>query len=257
MTVALPATSSSTFEIKSANLPLVALLLKSTDLAALAGELNVRFGDIPDFFDQDALMIDLTPLQTVEKGPHGDIDFSSLISLLGSYQLVALAVKGGSPAQMSAALQAGLLPVPDAHLVTQRPAEPAPQPTQQPAPAVASGAAPLGALVIDKPLRSGQQIYARGRDLVVLAMVNAGAEVIADGHIHVYAPLRGKAMAGARGNTDARIFALELEAELLSIAGVYRTSEHPLPPGVAGHPTQVRLVAGENGDRLVMSVMSH
>jgi septum site-determining protein MinC len=157
---------------------------------------------------------------------------------------------------MSAALQAGLLPVPDAHLVNQRPAEPAPQP-RQPAPAMAPGAAPLGALVIDKPLRSGQQIYARGRDLVVLAMVNAGAEVIADGHIHVYAPLRGKAMAGARGNTDARIFALELEAELLSIAGVYRTSEHPLPPGVAGQPTQVRLVAGENGDRLVMSVMSH
>ena len=259
MIVALPATSSSTFEIKSANLPLVALLLKSTDLAALARELAVRFGDIPDFFDQDALMIDLSPLQTGQTGDvgaHGDIDFPSLISLLGSYQLVALAVKGGNDAQMNAALQAGLLPVPDAHLVNQRPAEATPQPRQQPAPAMAPGAAPLGALVIDKPLRSGQQIYARGRDLVVLAMVNAGAEVIADGHIHVYAPLRGKAMAGARGNADARIFALALEAELLSIAGVYRTSEHPLPPGVAGQPTQVRLVAGENGDRLVMSVMS-
>jgi septum site-determining protein MinC len=254
MTVALPASSSTTFEIKSANLPLVALLLKSTDLAALARELAVRFGDIPDFFDQDALMIDLSPLQTGDKSAHGDIDFNALISLLGSYQLVALAVKGGNDAQMSAALQAGLLPVPDAHLVNQRPAEPAPQPRQQPAP---PSTAPLGALIIDKPLRSGQQIYARGRDLVVLAMVNAGAEVIADGHIHVYAPLRGKAMAGARGNTDARIFALELDAELLSIAGIYRTSEHPLPPGVAGQPTQVRLVAGENGDRLVMSVMSH
>ena len=258
MTVALPATSSTTFEIKSANLPLVALLLKSTDLAALARELAVRFGDIPDFFDQDALMIDLSPLQTGAQGA-GDIDFPSLISLLGSYQLVALAVKGGNDAQMNAALQAGLLPVPDAHLVNQRPAEAAPQPRQQPAPVMAAGAAPLGALgalVIDKPLRSGQQVYARGRDLVVLAMVNAGAEVIADGHIHVYAPLRGKAMAGARGNADARIFALALEAELLSIAGVYRTSENPLPPGVAGQPTQVRLVAGENGDRLVMSVMS-
>ncbi|MGA8784027.1 MAG: septum site-determining protein MinC, partial [Polaromonas sp.] len=118
-------------------------------------------------------------------------------------------------------------------------------------------AAPLGALVIDKPLRSGQQVYARGRDLVVLAMVNAGAEVIADGHIHVYAPLRGKAMAGARGNTDARIFALALEAELLSIAGVYRTSENPLPPGVAGQPAQVRLVSGPDGDKLVMSVLTN
>jgi septum site-determining protein MinC len=112
--------------------------------------------------------------------------------------------------------------------------------------------APLGALVIHKPLRSGQQIYARGRDLVVLAMVNAGAEIIADGHIHVYAPLRGKAIAGARGNTDARIFALSLEAELISIAGIYRTSENPLPANVLGKPTQVRL----EGEKLVMDALT-
>jgi septum site-determining protein MinC len=131
---------------------------------------------------------------------------------------------------MAAALQAGLLPVPDAHLVPAAaplPAPPAPaEPTYT---ALPRPPAPQGAWSVDKPLRSGQQVYARGRDLVVLAMVNAGAEVIADGHIHVYAPLRGKAMAGARGNTEARIFSLALEAELLSIAGVYRTSEHPLP----------------------------
>lgn len=252
MTVALQATTPATFEIKSANLPLVALLLKSTDLVALARELEARFGDIPDFFDQDALMVDLSPLPPAA----GDIDFPALISLLGSYQLVPLTAKGGSPAQMAAALQAGLLPVPDAHLVPPRPvvaAPPAPTPV---APVASAPAAPLGALVVDKPLRSGQQVYARGRDLVVLAMVNAGAEVIADGHIHVYAPLRGKAMAGARGNTEARIFSLALEAELLSIAGVYRTSEHPLPPGMAGKPTQVRLVPGDEGDKLVMNVMS-
>lgn len=249
MTVALQATTPATFEIKSANLPLVALLLKSTDLVALARELEARFGDIPDFFDQDALMVDLSPLPEAA----GDIDFPALISLLGSYQLVPLTAKGGSSARMAAALQAGLLPVPDAHLVAPRPTiAPPPAPT----PAAPAPAAPLGAMVIDKPLRSGQQVYARGRDLVVLAMVNAGAEVIADGHIHVYAPLRGKAMAGARGNTEARIFSLALEAELLSIAGVYRTSEHPLPPGMAGKPTQVRLVPGDEGDKLVMNVMT-
>jgi septum site-determining protein MinC len=249
MTVALQATTPATFEIKSANLPLVALLLKSTDLVALARELEARFGDVPDFFDQDALMIDLSPLPAAA----GELDFPALISLLGSYQLVPISVKGGSPAQMAAALQAGLLPVPDAHLVAPRPAAPAPSmPTPAP---LARPLEPQGALVIDKPLRSGQQVYARGRDLVVLAMVNAGAEVIADGHIHVYAPLRGKAMAGARGNTEARIFSLALEAELLSIAGVYRTSEHPLPPGMAGKPTQVRLVPGDEGDKLVMNVM--
>lgn len=252
MTVALQATTPATFEIKSANLPLVALLLKSTDLVALARELEARFGDIPDFFDQDALMIDLSPLPDAV----GEVDFPFLISLLGSYQLVPLCAKGGSPAQMAAALRAGLLPVPDAHLVAPRGAAAAP-----PAPAMATPVPPVhlepqGALVIDKPLRSGQQVYARGRDLVVLAMVNAGAEVIADGHIHVYAPLRGKAMAGARGNTEARIFSLALEAELLSIAGVYRTSEHPLPPGMAGKPTQVRLVPGDEGDKLVMNVMA-
>ncbi|SDN68472.1 septum site-determining protein MinC [Polaromonas sp. JS666] len=251
MTVALQATTPATFEIKSANLPLVALLLKSTDLVALARELDARFGDIPDFFDQDALMVDLSPLPPAA----GDIDFPALISLLGSYQLVPLTAKGGSPAQMAAALQAGLLPVPDAHLVPARPAVAAPPAPTPVAPVASAPAAPLGALVVDKPLRSGQQVYARGRDLVVLAMVNAGAEVIADGHIHVYAPLRGKAMAGARGNTEARIFSLALEAELLSIAGVYRTSEHPLPPGMAGKPTQVRLVPGDEGDKLVMNVM--
>lgn len=244
-----------TFEIKSANFPLVALLLKSTDLAALAREMTLRFGDIPDFFDQDALVIDLSPLQGAGQATAAEIDFRALISLLGSYRLVPIAIKGGNPAQMTAARQAGLVPAQDAHLLTPRPApaeQPAPQ-TQQQQPQL--HAPPLGALVIDKPLRSGQQIYARGRDLVVLAMVNAGAEVIADGHIHVYAPLRGRAIAGARGNTEARIFALTLEAELLSIAGIYRTSENPLPPEVTGHPAQVRLVDGPDGERLVMTAM--
>ena len=270
MTVALPATTPATFEIKSANLPLVALLLKSADLHALARDMSLRFGDIPDFFDQDPLLIDLSLLEVQTRrgaSPTGtDIDFSALVSLLGSFQLVPIAVKGGTPAQMAAALLAGLLPAPDAHPVGARAAATAaPDLSQaamrQPSPpaAPATPAALPGALVIDKPLRSGQQVYARGRDLVVLAMVNPGAEVIADGHIHVYAPLRGKAMAGARGNTDARIFALSLEAELVSIAGVYRTSEHPLPPGMAGHPVQVRLVSGDSadkGDKLVMSLVS-
>ena len=83
-------------------------------------------------------------------------------------------------------------------------------------------------------------------------MVNPGAEVIADGHIHVFAPLRGKAIAGARGYTDARIFAASLEAELISIAGVYRTSDKPLPANVQGRPAQVRLQAGPDGERLVL-----
>jgi septum site-determining protein MinC len=109
------------------------------------------------------------------------------------------------------------------------------------------------ALIVDKPLRSGQQVYAKGRDLIVLAMVNAGAEVIADGHIHVYGALRGKAIAGARGNTRAQIFAQVMEPELISIAGVYRTSENALPKDVLGQVAQVCLQSGPDGDKLLIT----
>jgi septum site-determining protein MinC len=174
--------------------------------------------------------------------------------LLRQYRLNPLAVRGGDEAQMAQAVAAGLTPANDAMVQRAAPqpevspaAEPVPELIQQPAP---------GALVIDKPLRSGQQVYARGRDLVVLAMVNPGAEVIADGHIHVYAPLRGKAIAGARGNADARIFALSMAPELISIAGIYRTSEVELPEAILGKAAQVRLVAGPDGDKLTIEPLS-
>jgi septum site-determining protein MinC len=234
-----------TFEIKSANLPLVALLLKSSDIAAVSREMGARFGETPDFFDQDAVVIDLAPLQSQASA---QIDFPALMALLRRHKLVPIAVKGGSAEQISAAQHAGLLAAPDSHLL-------APRSTHAPAESAAAPSMPPGPLIIDKPLRSGQQVYARGRDLVLLAIVNAGAEVIADGNIHVYAPLRGKAMAGARGNTDARIFALALEAQLVSIAGIYRTSENPLPPGIAGKPAQVRLVPGPDGEKLILSAL--
>ena len=94
--------------------------------------------------------------------------------------------------------------------------------------------------VVDKPLRSGQLIYAKG-DLVVLGLVSYGAEVIAEGNIHIYAPLRGRALAGVQGNHDARIFCTCLEPELISIAGIYRTTENPLPADVLGKPVQIWL----------------
>lgn len=257
MPVSLAGRAPATFEIKSANLPLVALLLKSNDLGQLAAEWAQRFGDIPDFFDHDPLVIDLAPLaQDVQS-----VDFAALISLLKQTRLAPIAVKGGNAALMAQALAAGLTAAPDAVALTTH----APQVEtvvqevvrevvrEIPVPAVM--AAQPGAMVIDKPLRSGQQIYAKGRDLVVLCMVNPGAEVIADGHIHVYAPLRGKAIAGARGNTDARIFTLCLEAELISIAGVYRTSDNPLPAEVLSRPTQIRLAGGTDDGKLIMEAL--
>ena len=111
-----------------------------------------------------------------------------------------------------------------------------------------TGAAPASrppqsasALVITKPLRSGQRVYARHTDLIVIGMVSQGAEVIADGNIHVYGPLRGKAMAGARGDTSARIFTTELDAELLAVAGVYRVVEARLDPSLRNRPALIRL----------------
>ena len=271
MIVATTATAPISFEIKSANLALVALMLKSTDLTLLGSEFKLRFGDIPDFFDQDALVIDLTALQssdTILK----KIDIEALVALLRQYQLQPMSIRGGNQEQMAAGQAAGLIAVPDAYInagvAKNKAAKKSDATTKEiqtdaltstkegNAHSVNSADSQLSAMIIDKPLRSGQQVYARGRDLVVMAMVNAGAEVIADGHIHVYAPLRGKAMAGARGNTDARIFALSMEAELLSIAGVYRTSEHKLPTNVFGKPTQIRLMTSANGDKLILDPLS-
>lgn len=265
MSTILSASAPTSFEIKSANLPLVALLLKSTDLERLGRELAQRFGDIPDFFDNDPLVVDLSPLTDADgEGLTTALDVGSLIELLRSYRLLPIAVRGGNEAQTAAALAAGLILAQDAMVQRSPPARapstdpvqaPAAQPVTEAATPVAPAPAP-GAMVIDKPLRSGQQVYARGRDLVVMAMVNPGAEVIADGHIHVYAPLRGKAIAGARGNTDARIFALVMEPELLSIAGIYRTSENALPDNVRGKAAQVALVPGDDGtDKLVIKAI--
>ena len=253
MPVAQAGRAPAAFEIKSATLPLVALLLKSSDLAQIRTEWAQRFGDDPEFFDHDPLLLDLSPLAPEVT----QLDFPALISLLRQHRLAPVAFKGGHAELRAAALAAGLSAAPDAV------AAPTPAAVQEvvhevvrevvrevqvPAPS-------QGALIVDKPLRSGQQVYAKGRDLVVLSMVNAGAEVIADGHIHVYAPLRGRAIAGARGNTEARIFSTCLEAELISIAGVYRTSDNPLPPELLSKPTQVRLEGGSEHGKLIMEAL--
>jgi septum site-determining protein MinC len=118
-------------------------------------------------------------------------------------------------------------------------------PASAPAPAATAVVSP-GAMIIDTPVRAGQRIYARGCDLIVTATVNNGAEVIADGSIHIYAALHGRALAGASGDPTARIFALTMAPELVSIAGVYRTFDEGFPADLARQPNQVRLV----GDRI-------
>ena len=247
MSVALAGRSPSTFDIKSASLPLLALRLKSADIDLLADELQAQYGEMPDFFEDDGVVLDLSMLA----GDLGDaeIDFQRVGEMLHQRRLRLLAVRGGSASQQAAARALGLLLAPDMRVQTARAAEAPDAPSAGP---VAAPELPSpGALVIDRPLRSGQQVYARGRDLVVLAMVNHGAEVIADGHIHVYAPLRGRALAGARGWAEARVFALEMRPDLVSIAGVYRTSEEPLSDTVWGHAAMVRLASTDGGDKLI------
>ena len=216
----------------------MALIVKTADLDGLAHDLSQQYGEngeMPDFFDHDPLVIDVSQLDA--KTPVQNL--APLLKVLKSCRLVAVALRGATPAWMDSARILGLVEAPLEVLRTKARAlvEVSTTPVREiirevPGPAT---------MVIDRPLRSGQKIYARGGDLVVLSMVNQGAEVVADGNIHVYAPLRGKAMAGASGNTQARIFSLCLEPELISIAGVYRTSENPLPSSVNGKAAQVRL----------------
>lgn len=243
------------FEIKSSQLPLVALILKTSDWQQLAADLQAQYGEngeIPDFFDHDPLVIDFshlpadTPLQ----------DLKPLLQVLRRCRLVTVAVRGASAEWQAAALAQGLVeaPVdmPRARVVNTSPVVEV-QIQEVVREVVREVPGPL-TMVVDRPLRSGQKVYARGADLIVLAMVNQGAEVVADGNIHVYAPLRGKAMAGASGNVHARIYSLCLEPELISIAGVYRTSEHPLAPEVRGKPAQVRL-SNDGQDKLLFEAL--
>lgn len=220
-------------ELRSAALTLIAVVLKTTDLDALAGELEQRASVMPGLFDDEPVAIDLSRVRD-EESP---IDFAALLALLRRHRMVPLAVRGGSETQVIDAMAAGLVVAPEGVRVPREAAI-----TER---IVEVQIPPPPPLVVERPLRSGQQVYAQGRDLIVLALVSHGAEVIADGHVHVYAPLRGRAIAGAKGNREARIFTTALQAQLLAIAGVYRTTDD-LPAAVAGRPAMARLV----GERL-------
>jgi len=256
MALTTAAQSRTSFDLKSASLPVVAVLLKTTDAAQFAADLAERVADAPGFFDNDPVLIDLAPVRESED----TIDFASIVAELRRHSTLPVAVRGGSPAQMDAARAAGLAAAPDAPPARAE----APAPVQEvvrevirevEVEVVREVQVPMpgpGTVVVDKPLRSGQQVYARGADLVVMAVVSFGAEVIADGNIHVYAPLRGRAIAGARGNTEARIFSTCLEPQLVSIAGIYRTTETELPAEVRGKPAQVRL----EGEKLLIEPLA-
>jgi septum site-determining protein MinC len=241
-------------EFKGTTLSVVAVTLRSLAPDALDAQAGILFGD-DRFFDGDAALLDLSQLTD-----EAHAEWTAIRRLFAKHGLEVIGVRGGNDALREHARHAGLpafTPIDrpprqapaaaedTAATVSAQPAAVAPAaPTPPEPPAPAPAAAPTR--VIDRPLRSGQQVYARGGDLVVLAAVNAGAEVIADGSIHVYAPLRGRALAGASGDVAARIFSTRFEAELVSIAGVYRTFESGVPGDLAGKPAQVRLVESQD-----------
>lgn len=265
------------FDLRSVAWTLTALRLNTAVPATLAAELDAKLATMPGLFDDDAVVIDLSPLSAGDDA----VDFTELVPLLQARRMRPLAVQGGSPAQMAHAMAVGLAEamIPEVRVDPRTARREAPERGESAPVGGASGAAsagssapaasatkasdagpvqeihaPAGArtMVIDKPLRSGQRLYARGGDVIVLAMVSFGAEVIADGHVHVYAPLRGRAIAGASGDTSARIFCTSMDPQLVCIAGRYRAIETPLPDGLRGRAAQVRL----EDERIVFEALS-
>ncbi len=252
----MPKSSSSLpIEIKISTVVAISTILHSADPIAIDAALKQMTGGVSDFFEDEFAVIDVAGI--ADDAAH--IDWEALVTLLKKYRLNAVAVRG-APAALHDVIRAHDLFLDDgtsglqtnAGREREMPAAPAEtaEPAPPPAPASASAApAPVHAMIVDTPVRAGQRIYARGTDLIVTAVVNNGAELIADGSIHVYAPLHGRALAGASGNAGARIFALQLQPELVSIAGVYRTFDEGFPAEVARQPAQIRLV----GDRIDIS----
>jgi septum site-determining protein MinC len=232
------------FEFKSAALNLIAFTPQTADLAAIESALGRRLGGSSDFFGGDCAVLDLSHWPETATA----LDLSGLIAILRQAGLQPVAARAKLESAREQAKQAGLALLPESSAPRELPAQAKPA-SSAPAPTVPP---PMNTLIIDRPVRSGQQVYARGGDLIVLALVSHGAEVIADGNVHVYAPLRGRALAGARGDTSARIFTHCMEAELLSVAGVYRAIEEPLPASLKGRAAQVRL----DGSKLVIEAMT-
>ncbi|MEX5745677.1 septum site-determining protein MinC [Massilia sp. X63] len=248
--------SSLPIEIKISTVVAISTILHSADPATIDAALHQMTGGVSDFFEDEFAVIDIAAI--AHESPA--IDWPALVALLKKYRLNAVAVRGAGP-EMGDAIRAHGLSLDDGSSGVRAPdskeaaAEPAPTPAPEAAPVAAPAPvqpAPVAAMIIDTPVRAGQRVYARGSDLIVTAVVNNGAEIIADGSIHVYAQLNGRALAGASGNPEARIFALSMEPELVSIAGVYRTFDDGFPNDLSRQPAQIRLV----GDRLDISSLA-
>jgi septum site-determining protein MinC len=258
------------FDLKGTMAPLTVLRLKSLDLALIERHLRTKIAQLPQMFLNAPVLLDLSALD----GGGVGLAFDDLVRALRACKLVPVAVSNIADELIERAAAAGLGIIHPGAAKTRGDDDREPErgephggqgnetliaasatPAQAPAPASASAPAPsstrpaapahhAGPTVVTQPVRSGQVIYAQNADLVVLAPVNPGAQVIADGHIHIYAPLRGRAVAGVQGLLGARIFCQRLEAELVAISGAYIMAED-IPADRRGKPAQIHLEAGE------------
>lgn len=232
------AVSAPAIDIRFGQVGLIQVRLRATDPGAILDELTGRVASAPLFFQRTGICLDLTLLgrdPTIE-------EMRPVMDAVRRAGMLPVGLIGGSAAveALSAALA---LPV----LAPFRP-QTQPVPVVQAAERTEAG---IPTLMQHQPVRSGQRVYARSRDLVVTSTIGAGAEVIADGCVHVYGSLRGRAVAGARGDTSARVFCQAFHAELVSVAGVFRVFE-TLPPELAGKPVQAWL----DGDDLRFAALN-
>jgi septum site-determining protein MinC len=247
-------------QFKGTSLKIIQTQLRTADLATLHTALDELTGNSPDFFENELAVLDFSPAENLPGGP----DWAGICALLRASGLHAIATRG-LPEDLASSAHAAGLPAISADALGRSTARPkaaeaplAPPPVT-PAPEVAPPPEPEPAprtITLDKPLRSGQRFYAKGCDLIVMAMVSAGAEVIADGNIHIYAPLRGRALAGASGDKTARIFTTCLEAELVSVAGIYRTFEAGVPAELARQPATICLTEDGGESRLTVAALA-
>ncbi|MDX2022615.1 MAG: septum site-determining protein MinC [Deltaproteobacteria bacterium] len=248
------------FDLKGIMSSTTVMRLRSRDLGLIERQLRNRVTQFPQFFENAPMVLDFAGLQ----GKSDGIALAALARMLRARGVVPVGVTNLGEGFHEEAIAAGLgiiKPAGPAALRLEQEEEAARKVGPTPAAPVNDGPTipnaamvapepvrPIFAhrppMVVRQPVRSGQEVYARGTDLIVLAAVNPGAQVIADGHVHVYAPLRGRAIAGAAGFPEARIFCQKLEAELICIAGAYMLADD-LPADRLGRAVQVFIEHGE------------
>ncbi|MEZ5935708.1 MAG: septum site-determining protein MinC [Alphaproteobacteria bacterium] len=238
------------FQIRGQLYALVTLRVVEPDNHQFFMELHKEIGRAPDFYKHAPVVIDVGPI--ADRNPTNLAEFARRLRQL---QLVPVGIQNGSEDWNRVAINAGLSLFPagrpasgqKAPPASDRPAADAKHPAEPPAAAnrpaapqpESRAAAPrAGAKIVSDPVRAGQQIYAKDADLVVLAQVQPGAELMADGNIHIYGNLRGRAHAGVGGDTAARIFCRSMEAQLISIAGIYLVNDE-IEPQFLGQPVQI------------------